>query len=91
MTNDYVTNDDMTTRLTGQPADSFNFHNILYRKADRVATVTFNRPDVLNCVNYDMLLELSAAFHDAPPEALRRGEGRLGKLGRPEGECRHAG
>jgi enoyl-CoA hydratase/carnithine racemase len=65
VTNDYKTNDYMTTRLTGQPADSFNFHNILYRKADRVATVTFNRPDVLNCVNYDMLLELSAAFHDA--------------------------
>ncbi len=49
----------------GQPADSFNFKNILYRKQDRVATVTFNRPEVLNCVNYATLLELSTAFHDA--------------------------
>jgi len=50
---------------TGQPADSFNFQNILYRKADRLATVTFNRPAVLNAVNYPLLLELSQAFHDA--------------------------
>jgi enoyl-CoA hydratase/carnithine racemase len=49
----------------GQPADSFNFKNILYRKQDRVATVTFNRSEVLNCVNYATLLELSTAFHDA--------------------------
>jgi enoyl-CoA hydratase/carnithine racemase len=50
---------------TGQPAESLNFENILYRKQGRVATVTFNRPDALNAVNYPMLLELSQAFHDA--------------------------
>ncbi len=49
----------------GRMPDSFNFQQILYRKANRIATVTFNRPDVLNCVNYDMLTELSTAFHDA--------------------------
>ncbi|HZY45890.1 MAG TPA: enoyl-CoA hydratase/isomerase family protein [Anaerolineae bacterium] len=49
----------------GQPADSFNFKNILYRKQNRVATVTFNRPELLNCINYATLLELSTAFHDA--------------------------
>ncbi len=55
----------MTNRLTGLPAESFNFQNILYHKDRRVATVTFNRPEVLNCVNYDMLVELSTAFRDA--------------------------
>jgi enoyl-CoA hydratase/carnithine racemase len=49
----------------GQPANTFDFKNILYRKQDRVATVTFNRPAALNCVNYVTLLELSTAFHDA--------------------------
>jgi enoyl-CoA hydratase/carnithine racemase len=51
--------------FAGQPAESFDFKYILYRKQDRVATVTFNRPGVLNAVNYPMLLELSRAFHDA--------------------------
>ncbi|HSD82783.1 MAG TPA: enoyl-CoA hydratase/isomerase family protein, partial [Anaerolineae bacterium] len=56
----------MTKRLyTGQPAGDFDFKSILYRKADRVATITFNRPEVLNCVNYPMLIELATAFHDA--------------------------
>jgi enoyl-CoA hydratase/carnithine racemase len=51
--------------FAGRPADSFDFRHVLYRKANRVATVTFHRPDVLNAVNYPMLLELSQAFHDA--------------------------
>ena len=56
----------MTERIyAGQPAVSFDFQYILYRKADRVATITFNRPEVLNCVNYPMLIELATAFHDA--------------------------
>lgn len=50
---------------TGQPAESFDFKFIRYHKTDRVATVTFNRPEVLNCVNYPMLVELSTAFRDA--------------------------
>lgn len=37
---------------------------IRYEKDDGVATVTFNRPDVLNCVNHEMLSELSIAFKD---------------------------
>src|SRR5512143_1007065 len=51
--------------FTSQPAESFNFKNILYRKQDRIAAITFNRPEVLNCVNYATLLELSTAFHDS--------------------------
>ena len=56
----------MTNRIyAGRPAESFDFQSILYRKADRVATIAFNRPEVLNCVNYPMLVELSTAFYDA--------------------------
>lgn len=51
--------------FTGRSAESLDFQHILYRKAAQAATVTFNRPEVLNCVNYPMLVELAAAFHDA--------------------------
>ena len=50
----------MIRPYTGRPADSFNFAHILYRKADRVATVTFNRPEVLNAVNYPLLDDAEA-------------------------------
>jgi enoyl-CoA hydratase/carnithine racemase len=49
----------------GAPSDSFDFQAILYEKADGVATVTFNRPEVLNCINHQVLSELSIAFKDA--------------------------
>jgi enoyl-CoA hydratase/carnithine racemase len=52
-------------RYAGRPAEDFDFQHILYHKADRIATITFDRPEVLNCVNYPMLVELSSAFHDA--------------------------
>ena len=56
----------MSNRIyAGQPAEAFDFKYILYRTADRVATITFNRPAVLNCVNYPMLVELATAFHAA--------------------------
>ncbi len=56
----------MTERIyTGRPADSFDFKYILYRKERRIATITFNRPAVLNCVNYPLLIELTTALHDA--------------------------
>ena len=50
---------------TGKPAESFDFKLIRYEKRDLRAIVTFNRPDVLNAVNGDMLVELNAAFQDA--------------------------
>ncbi len=50
---------------TPQSADSLGFTNILYQKRDRRATVTINRPDVLNCLNYPTLSELYRAFEDA--------------------------
>ena len=49
----------------GRPADSFEFQYIRYKKGDYRATVTFNRPEVLNAVNHGMLEELNVAFKDA--------------------------
>ncbi len=51
--------------FTGRPAEALDFECILYRKEGNVATVTFNRPEVLNAVNYPTLAELSEAFKDA--------------------------
>jgi enoyl-CoA hydratase/carnithine racemase len=49
----------------GRPAESFNFKLIQYTKGGGRATVTFNRPKVLNAVNGLMLEELNEAFLDA--------------------------
>ncbi|MBB6098199.1 enoyl-CoA hydratase/carnithine racemase [Deinobacterium chartae] len=48
----------------GRDPESFGFQYIRYEKRDYVATVTFNRPEVLNCVNLPMLQELQVAFKD---------------------------
>lgn len=50
---------------TGKPAASFNFKKIKYEKRDLRAIVTFNRPEVLNAVDGETLMELNAAFLDA--------------------------
>lgn len=52
------------SKLDGKPADDFSFEYIEYRKEGRRATVVFNRPEVLNCVNLGMLKELQEAFQD---------------------------
>jgi enoyl-CoA hydratase/carnithine racemase len=55
----------MTERLyAGRPAAEFDFHTIRYEKAGPRATLTFNRPEVHNCVNGRMLREISAALRD---------------------------
>ena len=52
-------------KFSGKSPSEFGFKTILYEKKDGRATVTFNRPDVLNAINHQMLTELSAAFKDA--------------------------
>jgi enoyl-CoA hydratase/carnithine racemase len=55
----------MTEReYAGRPAEAFGFEHILFEKAGYRATITFNRPAVLNCVNGPMLREISAALRD---------------------------
>lgn len=53
------------TTLTGAPPESFNFQRLLYSKKAYVATITINRPDVLNCFDTLTLKELAQAFQDA--------------------------
>ncbi|HSS95383.1 MAG TPA: enoyl-CoA hydratase/isomerase family protein [Terriglobales bacterium] len=55
----------MSRAFVGKPPKEFDFKAILYEKKDGRATVTFNRPQVLNAVNHQTLTELSTAFKDA--------------------------
>ena len=41
-----------------------NFETIILRKEDHVATLTFNRPEVMNAVNFKMFEELKIALND---------------------------
>jgi enoyl-CoA hydratase/carnithine racemase len=57
----------MTEPARPEPRDpaSFDFQSIVYEKAPPRATVTLNRPDVLNAFDFRMLRELARAFEDA--------------------------
>ena len=47
------------------------YKNILYSVENRIATITLNRPEVLNALNYDTYIELDTAIEEADkdPEA----------------------
>jgi enoyl-CoA hydratase/carnithine racemase len=47
------------------PPEELGLTNVLYSKRDGVATVTINRPQVLNATNFRTLKEMSRAFEDA--------------------------
>ncbi len=68
-TDGYATNfcqDTMTRRLySGKEPSQFSFEAILYEKDGYRATITINRPDSLNAVNYRVLSEMNAALKDA--------------------------
>lgn len=51
--------------MQGSPPDSFGFQRIIYSKNDYTATITINRPEVLNCFDFITLKELAQAFLDA--------------------------
>lgn len=51
-------------QFVGRAPESFGFGTILYHKQGGRATITLNRPRVLNAVNHTMLLELQRAFKD---------------------------
>ena len=51
--------------LEARPAESFEFEEILYSKADWVATITINRPEVYNAYSTRTLAEMVEAFKDA--------------------------
>src|SRR5438477_9919746 len=53
------------TTMVGAPTDSLGFQRILYKKNNYIATITINRPDVLNCFDMQTLTELGRAFQDA--------------------------
>src|SRR6516162_4743676 len=48
--------------FTSSPAD---FKRIIYQKSGYTATVTINRPEVLNCFDFATLNEMGQAFLDA--------------------------
>ena len=50
----------------GRDPESFGFRNILYSKAGGVATVTINRPTVLNAPNFETLNEWPSASSTSP-------------------------
>ena len=45
--------------------EELGFKNILYTKKDGVATLTINRPEVHNALNFPTMKEMSRAFEDA--------------------------
>ncbi len=56
----------MTEReYVGKPAAEFGFTAIHYEKADYRATITINRPKVLNAVNHAVIEEMSVALKDS--------------------------
>jgi len=67
------------------------FETILYDKSDRIATITFNRPDRLNAISPQMVAELKQAYAAAEADAdvwtlLVTGSGRAFCAGADVGE-----
>jgi enoyl-CoA hydratase len=50
-----------------------DFENVTLEVQDRIATITVNRPDKLNALNHDTIVELGAAFRAARDHGEVRG------------------
>ncbi len=56
----------MSERIyTGKDPGEFHFEAIKYEKEGYCATITINRPEVLNAVNFNVLSEMNQALKDA--------------------------
>lgn len=51
-------------QLNGATPESLGFKRIIYEKKSYIATITINRPDVLNCFDMLTLKELADAYQD---------------------------
>lgn len=52
-------------RIQGQKTSRFDFRSILYDKKDQRATITINRPETLNAINFQAFIEIGDALRDA--------------------------
>lgn len=52
-------------KYSGRAPSSFHFKTIIYEKKNSRATITLNRPNVLNALNLEILQELGEALQDA--------------------------
>ncbi|MBI2620520.1 MAG: enoyl-CoA hydratase/isomerase family protein [Ignavibacteriales bacterium] len=53
------------SKYSGVSPGNLRLKNVLYEKEDWVATITINRPEVHNCLNYETLVDLRTVFQDA--------------------------
>jgi len=53
------------SKYSGRSPSSFKFRNLLYKKTNSRATITINRPNVHNALNFKTLRELGTALEDA--------------------------
>lgn len=53
------------SKYSGISHKNFRLRNLLYEKKNWVATITINRPEVLNCLNLETLQELGGVLQDA--------------------------
>jgi enoyl-CoA hydratase/carnithine racemase len=52
------------SKYTGSAPERLDLKNVLYTKKDRVATVTINRPESHNALNFETVRELHRVFED---------------------------
>ena len=55
--------------LNKKGVDIMSYETIIYEKAEGIATITFNRPEVMNAANFQMADEIWGAVEDAKNDA----------------------